>query len=216
MYDYTCRALSVLSNHIVVSLDYHLSPEAKFPVAAEESYFLLNWLSHHASSIGGNAQRISVAGDSSGGNLAAAAALLSRDRGGPRLTLQLLIYPVLNRDFSTKSYIENGEGFFLTTNKMQYFWNQYLTDPSKDDGNPYASPLKALNFRGLPPAHVITAEFDPLRDEGEMYCEKLSKAGVQASCKRYDGTIHAFMLFSSVIEKGELALSEAASVLKSF
>jgi acetyl esterase len=217
IYDHFCRMLSSLSDFIVISVDYHLSPEYKFPNAIEEAYSSIKWAAANAESLGGNALKLAVAGDSSGGNIAASSALLCRDRkeDSPRLCFQLLIYPVLNMDFSTRSYVENGEGYFLTRDKMIYFWNQYLSDKDKDSKNPYACPLISSNMQGLPPAHIVTAEFDPLRDEGQMYWKKLNESGVKSTYEMYQDTIHAFVLFSSVIQKGAIAISDVANILKS-
>ena len=141
-----------------------------------------------------------MGGDSAGGNLAAAVAQMAADRGAPGLTYQMLIYPVTNHAFDTPSYKENADGYLLTRDMMQWFWQQYLT--SDEDGkNAYASPMQAREVRRAAPAFVMTAEFDPLRDEGEAYGERLKKEGVSVECKRYDGAIHGFFSFGHIIQQ---------------
>src|SRR5262249_39726027 len=141
--------------------------------------------------LGADAKRLAVGGDSAGGNLAAVVAQMARDRGGPALVFQLLIYPVTSAAFDTASYRDNAEGYLLTAADMRWFWNHYLGTPA-DAANPYAAPLCARTLAGLSPALVITAEFDPLRDEGELYAHRLEEAGVPARLTRYDGMIHGF------------------------
>jgi acetyl esterase len=157
--------------------------------------------------------RIAVGGDSAGGNLAAVVALMARDRGGPRIAFQLLVYPVTDASFDTASYRDNAEGYLLTRAAMVWFWNHYL--PSPTDGlDPYASPLRAPDLRGLPPALVITAEFDPLRDEGEAYAARLRAAGVPVVVKRYDGMIHGFFQMAGVLDQGKAVIRDAADALR--
>ncbi|MEE9281074.1 MAG: alpha/beta hydrolase [Myxococcota bacterium] len=167
-HDGSCRALGNAARCTVVSVDYRLAPEAKFPAPLEDCFAATRWVAENASSIGVDAARVAVAGDSAGGNLAAGVTLLARERGGPALCHQLLIYPVMNHAFDTASYTENAEGYFLTREMMRWFWGHYLETES-DGLNPLASPLRAEDVSNLPPATVMTAEFDPLRDEGEAY-----------------------------------------------
>ena len=212
-HDATSRALANAAGCIVVSVDYRLAPEHKFPAAAEDAYAATKWVAESAAALGGDPRRIAVGGDSAGGNLAAAVCLMARDRGGPSLAYQVLIYPVTDYSFDTPSYRENAEGYLLTKDSMGWFWNHYLRDES-DGRNPYASPLRAESLAGLPPALIITAEFDPLRDEGEAYADRLREAGVPVACSRYDGMIHGFVGLATVLDKGKLAVGEAAGALR--
>ncbi|WP_042463138.1 alpha/beta hydrolase [Neobacillus dielmonensis] len=211
--DIPCRMLAKTVGCVVVSVDYRLAPEHKFPAAAEDSYAALKWVAENASELGADAKRIAVGGDSAGGNLTAVTALMARDKGGPSLAYQLLIYPVTNHSFDTESYLENAEGYFLTKNMMVWFWDHYLN--SKEDGlNPYASPLRAGDLSGLPPALVITAGFDPLRDEGEAYGNLLREAGVPVEATRYDGMIHGFFGMPGILDDSKKAIDQAADALK--
>jgi acetyl esterase len=171
------------------------------------------WAAQNAASINGDASRIAVGGDSAGGNLAAAISLMARDRGNPSLAFQLLVYPVTARDFNTKSYQQNADGYLLSKASMQWYWDHYLQSPA-DAANPYAAPLAASDLSNLPPALVITAEFDPLCDEGEAYAQRLQDAGTPTTCTRYDGMIHGFFGMPAVIDKSKQAVAEAAAVLK--
>ncbi len=212
-HDGTCRALANAARCAVVAVDYRLAPEAKFPAAAEDCYAAVCWIAENAAAQGFDAARIAVGGDSAGGNLAAVTALLARDRGGPRLAHQLLVYPVIDCAFDTPSYLENAEGFFLTREMMRWFWHHYLEKPDHA-ADPYASPLRASTLAGVAPATVITAEYDPLRDEGEAYAARLRQAGVATSLTRYDGVIHGFFGMGNVIDKARVAVAQAASELR--
>jgi acetyl esterase len=154
-----------------------------------------------------------VAGTSAGANLAAAVPLMARDRGRPAIAFQVLVYPITDGAMNTRSYQENAKGYFLTAASMAWFWNQYLSD-EKDRIHPYASPINAADLRGLPPALVITAEFDPLRDEGETYAERLRASGVPVTCTRYDGTIHSFVSMSAILDAGKRAFEQIVAALK--
>ena len=211
--DGSCRRLAVGADCVVVSVGYRLAPENKFPAAADDCYAATVWASENAASINADGSRVAVGGDSAGGNLAAAISLMARDKGGPRLVHQLLVYPVIERDFGTKSYEENANGYQLTRDDMVWFWDHYLRDES-DAANPYAAPTQAKDLSGLPPALVVTAEYDPLRDEGEAYAQRLKQAGVSTTCIRYDGMIHGFFRLASLIDKGKDATSQACSALK--
>ena len=213
-HDGTCRALAKASGCSVVSVDYRLAPENKFPAAPEDAFDVTCWLADHGSEIGVDPQRIAVAGDSAGGNLAAVVALMARDRGGPALAFQLLVYPIANFDFDTDSYRENADGYLLTEKMMRAFWNHYLADEA-DGGHPYASPLRAERLDALPPAFVVTAEFDPLRDEGEAYAARLAEAGVPTTARRYDGMIHGFFSMGHAIDRARVAVADAGHVLRS-
>jgi acetyl esterase len=203
-HDGTCRSLTKLAGCVTVSVDYRLAPEHKFPIPAEDAFAATQWAAANAASLGG---------DSAGGNLAAAVTLMARERGGPHLAEQLLIYPVTNFSFDTSSYESNALGYLLTRDVMRWFWDHYL--PSEEDGhNPLASPLQAPDLRGLPPALVITAEFDPLCDEGEAYGERLREAGVPVTVSRYDGMIHGFVGLAGIFPQGRRALQESADALR--
>ncbi|HZH75072.1 MAG TPA: alpha/beta hydrolase [Archangium sp.] len=211
--DPTCRRLCAGTGAIVVSVDYRLAPEHKFPAAPEDCYAATDWVARHAPELHGDTHRLAVCGDSSGGNLAAAVCLMSRDRGGPAIVCQVLAYPPMANVFDTPSYRENAEGYFLTREMMQWFWDHYLTRP-EDGRHPYASPLQAERFAGLPPALVLTAEFDPLRDEGESYASRLRQAQVPVRQVRYDGSVHGFFTLGGVMEQGMRALDEASATLR--
>jgi acetyl esterase len=212
-YDPTCRALTNAAGCLVVSVEYRLAPEHKFPAAPEDCYAAVQWVAAHAAAMRGDAARLAIGGDSAGGNLTAVVAHMARDRGGPPLVYQLLVYPVTNYGYDTVSYQENADGYLLTKDAMMWFWNHYLR--SATDGNdPQASPLRAQNLRDLPPALVLTAEFDPLRDEGEAYARRLQEAGVPVTLKRYDGMIHGFFSLGKVFAQGKQAIQEAANGLR--
>lgn len=210
--DVPCRMLANRARCVVVSVDYRLAPEYKFPTATEDAYAAVKWVAENAESIRVDPDRIAVGGDSAGGNLAAVVALMARDRKGPSLVYQMLIYPVTNHSYDTESYNENAEGYFLTKNTMVWFWNHYLRD-EQDGKNPYASPLLADDVRGLPPALVITAGYDPLRDEGEAYAERLKTAGVPVELTRYDGMIHGFFWMPEVLAEAHYGINQAANAL---
>jgi acetyl esterase len=209
--DVPCRHLANRAGCVVVSVDYRLAPEHRFPAAVEDAYAAFRWLTEQARDLHVDASRIAVGGDSAGGNLAAVVALMARDRDGPQPYFQLLLYPVTDCALDTPSYLENADGYLLTRDSMAWFWNHYLGDA--DRTHPYASPLRAENHHRLPPAFVVTAEFDPLRDEGEAYAHCLSAAGVSVESKRYDGTIHGFCWMPGVLGKGRVALDDAAAAL---
>ena len=211
--DSSARNLCVGGRCVVVSVDYRLAPETKFPGPAEDCWAATTWAVDHASSINGDPTRLAVGGDSAGGNLAAAMSLMAADRGGPKIALQLLVYPVTDANCNTVSYGENAEGYSLTKTTMQWYWDQYLSG-KEDVANAYAVPLKAKSLAGQPPALVITAEFDPLRDEGEAYAERLQEAGVEATATRYDGMIHGFFGMGAVVDKGQQAVDEASAALR--
>jgi acetyl esterase len=211
--DPTARHLTVGANCVVISVDYRLAPETKFPGAVDDAYAATIWAAQQAPRLDGDAGKIAVGGDSAGGNLAAAVALMARDRGGPPLVFQLLVYPVTARDFDTVSYRQHAEGYTLSLDSMRWYWDHYLQSPA-DASNPYAAPLVAQNLQGLPPALVITAEYDPLCDEGEAYAKRLQEAGVATACRRYDGMMHGFFGMTAVLDKGKQAMVEACAALR--
>ncbi|MDP7201750.1 MAG: alpha/beta hydrolase [Dehalococcoidia bacterium] len=211
--DGTARRLTAQTGCVVVSVDYRLAPEARFPAAAEDCYAVTQWVATNAAGIDADPGRIAVGGDSSGGNLAAVVSLMARDRGVSPPVFQLLVYPVIARDFDTGSYRQNGEGYGITRDSMKWYWDLYLTEDA-DASNPYAVPLLANDLSGLPPALVITAEFDPLCDEGEAYAQRLQEAGVAVTYSRYDGMIHGFFGMPAFIDRGRIAVGEASAALK--
>lgn len=198
---------------MVVSIDYRLAPEHKFPAPLDDCYAALQWVASNAASLGVDPSKLAVGGDSAGGNLAAAVALRARDEKGPGIKFQLLVYPVTHHDFGTGSYSDNADGYLLTRSMMDWFWNHYVRD-ANDSKNPYVSPLLAKDLSGLPAAVVYTAEFDPLRDEGEAYAKRLKEAGVQVAQHRYDGQIHAFWQMGGVFPAAAHAIDDASARLK--
>ncbi|MBO0863592.1 MAG: alpha/beta hydrolase [Mycobacterium sp.] len=190
-HDGLCRRFANLIPAVVVSVAYRLAPEHPWPAAAEDVYAVAQWAARNANILGGEARRIVVGGDSAGGNLAAVAALMARDRGGPLLAGQLLVYPMITADFDTDSYRLFGEGFYNPRQALQWYWDQYVPSPA-DREHPYASPLQA-DLRGLPPAVVVTAGHDPLRDEGIAFGDALKTAGADTVHCHYEGGIHGFM-----------------------
>src|SRR5581483_1117552 len=212
-HDALCRSLARAVPAVVVAVDYRLAPEHKFPAAAEDAYAATAWVAAHAGEIGADARRVAVGGDSAGGNLAAVVSLMARDRGGPRLAHQLLVYPATDAGLEHASMRENADGYWLTRDMMAWFWNLYLGG-ARDGGSPLASPLRAQDLRGLPPATVITAEFDPLRDEGEAYAARLRAAGVPVDLRRWDGMIHGFFAMETIFPQGRAAVEHAAAALR--
>ena len=212
-HDATCRELANGADCVVVSVDYRLAPEAKFPAAPEDCYAATQWVSREAEQLGIDPARIAVAGDSAGGNLAAVVAMMCRDRGGPSLVHQLLIYPVTDNRFDTTSYKDNGSGYFLSANMMRWFWHHYL-DSEADGDNPLASPLRARDLSGLPSATVLTAEYDPLRDEGCAYVKRLQEAGVATAHTNYPGVFHGFIGMTEQIPRARQAVEEACAALR--
>ncbi len=212
-HDVVCRSIARRAGAVVVAVDYGLSPENKFPVAVNQCYSATAWTARNSASFGVDPQRISVGGDSAGGNLAAVVALKARDEDGPTLALQVLVYPVTNlASFDTASYQEFREGYFLTKPQMEWFREQYLAEAA-DAWQPYASPLLAPNLSGLPPALIITAECDVLRDEGESYARRLEEAGVEVSCTRYAGMIHPFFSMPGAVPQACQAFDQVAAAV---
>jgi acetyl esterase/lipase len=211
------RDLVVESGAVAVFPDYTPSPEAYYPVAIYQIYAALKWVAANGSEIGVDGSNLAVVGNSVGGNMAAAVSLMAKEKQGPTIKLQVLLWPVTNADFETGSYKELGEGRFLSRNMMIWFWDNYL--PGKEARKEiYASPLNATaaQLRGLPPALIQTAENDVLRDEGEAYARKLDEAGVEVTLTRYAGLIHDYGLLNALAEipAVKTALLQAAAVIK--
>jgi acetyl esterase len=211
-HDGVCRALCARTPCLVVSVDYRLAPEHRFPAALEDAWAATAWVAEHAASIGGDPSRIAVGGDSAGGTLATVVALRARDHG-LALSLQLLVYPVTDHGFETSSYRELATGYGLTRDGMRWYWEHYL-GPGGDGSNPEASPLRADDLSGVAAACVVTVEFDPLRDEGEAYAERLRAAGVPVERRRVDGLIHGAYRMPGVIPRGGELLDVSVAALR--
>jgi acetyl esterase/lipase len=211
------RDLVVGSGQIGVFVEYTPLPEAKFPTQLEESYAALKWIAAHANEFGADGSRIAISGNSVGGNMSAALTLMAKDRNGPKVAYQVLFIPATDASVDTESYHEFGTGRFLARAFMKYGWDLYAPE-ERTRNNPYVSPLRASNdeLKGLPPALVITAENDPLRDEGEAYARKLMNAGVSVTATRYNGMIHDFVLLNALRQLPEVktALSEASDGIR--
>lgn len=213
MNDRPCREIAVRSGCVVVSVDYRLAPEHRYPAAPDDAYAATRYVAEHPAEFGIDATRLAVLGDSAGGNLATATALRARDLGGPALRLQVLVYPqVMLDDDGSASMREFGQGHFLTTESLTWFRGHYCPDAAARR-QPYASPLLA-DLHGLPPAFVLTAECDPLRDQGEAYVRRLRDAGVAVDLKRYDGMFHPFFSLPGVIDGAKVAIADVAAALK--
>ncbi|MDP1510438.1 alpha/beta hydrolase [Paenibacillus sp. CMAA1739] len=200
-HDRLIRELAVDSQAAVVFPEYSLSPEAKYPTAIEEIYAVVQWVAQHGHEHGLKPDTLTIAGDSVGGNMTAAVTLLAKERSGPAIRQQLLFYPVTDASFDTESYHEFATGYFLSREGMQWFWDQYTTDPN-ERAQITASPLRATidQLKGLPRALVITGEADVLRDEGEAYANKLREAGVDVTAVRFQGIIHDFVMLNPLSE----------------
>lgn len=209
--DAACRDLAESVGCTVVSVDYRLAPEHPFPAPVEDSYTALCWVAANMDRLGGNG-RIVVAGESAGGNLAAVMALRARDTNGPPIAGQLLLYPVVDADLSRDSYTRNGEGYLLTTDTMRWFWNHYCPEPQRK--HPDVSPLLAESLSGLPPAIVVTAEFDPLCDEGAEFARRLKAEGTDATLHQFDGLVHDFFATARMFGSSRRAVDEVYGALK--
>jgi acetyl esterase/lipase len=213
-HDGACRALTNRSGCLVASVDYRLAPEHPFPAAVDDAYAATEWVAEKISDFGGDASRLAVGGDSAGGNLAAVVSQLAKARGGPPIAFQLLVYPAVDRLDDSPSMTENADGPLLTVAWMEWFWGHYLTGPD-DALDPRVSPGIVADLSGLPPALVITAEHDPLRDQGARYAQRLRDAGVPAEHRNHDGMIHGFFQMAGVLDGGREVIDHAAAALRS-
>jgi acetyl esterase len=209
-HDGLCRMLANRAGATVVSVDYRLAPEAVFPAAVDDCVAVTKWVGAHGAELNVDTSRLAVGGDSAGGNLAAVVALAARDEGGPPIAFQLLIYPATDARMVSDSIAENGAGYFLEEPDMKWFYGHYAADAT----DWRVSPLLAKDLSHLPPALVLTAQYDPLRDEGEAYGEALRKAGGQVTVKRYDGMIHGFVSMTGIIDAAKAAVDVAGDALK--
>ena len=216
-HDPIARCVSRHADSIVVSVDYRLAPEHKFPAAVDDSYAAVAWVADHAAELGGDAQRIAVVGDSAGGNLATVVCQLARARRGPAIAFQALVYPVVDLDtnarFASREEFGGGD-YFLSMRDMEWFNSLYLTDPATQVKDPRVSPLNSQDLHGLPPALVITAGCDPLRDEGKAYADKLAAEGVPVEYRCFEQTIHVFLSFAPIIPAGDEGLAFLAERLR--
>jgi acetyl esterase len=212
-HDGTLRELCNAAGCAILAVDYRLAPEHRFPAAVDDCWAAATWAAANADSLEADADRIAVGGDSAGGNLTAVIAQLARDRQGLPLRFQLLVYPATDATTDTPSYRENATGYFLELESMRWFYDHYLGRDG-DRSDPRVSPLRTADLHGLPPALVITAEFDPLRDEGEAYAERLRAAGVPVTLTRYHGMIHGFFGMGAMLDQGRAAVAEAAAALR--
>ena len=212
--DMICRGLCHGASAVVVSVDYRLAPEHKFPAAVDDAWTATCWAAAHAAELGGDATRLSIAGDSAGANLSAAVALRTRDEKGPRLRAQILIYGSCNYpSVRTPSTEEFAAGPIITEAAIDYFWKQFLADPAVDQDHPWASPARAPSHRDLAPAFIATAEMDPSRDDGERYAEILARAGVPTESRRYPGMPHGFVSWVGLVDQAQQCIDHACAFL---
>lgn len=211
-HDAPCRMLAAETGYAVVAVDYGLAPENPFPAAVNDAYEALKWVAANSDTLGIDAEKIAVAGDSAGGNLAAVMCHKTRDEAGPKISHQLLVYPVTDDAMDTVSYVDNGEGYMLSRDTMTWFFGHYMVPDAA--GNPLLSPLHATSFAELPPATVITAEYDPLRDEGEAYADKLKAAGIDTLKQRIDGQVHGFFTMTDMMPEAAEVIALGAERLK--
>lgn len=212
-HDNLCRSLARQTGAVVVSVAYRLAPEHPFPAAPLDCYAATCWLVEQAAGLGIDGSRLALAGDSAGGNLALAVSQLAAQRQGPKVRHQCLFYPVTDAACDSPSFDDFADGYLLSAGMMRWFWQQYLQEGGQAD-DPLASPLRADSLDGLPPTTLITAEYDPLRDEGEAFAEALREAGVSVRVQRCEGMIHGFVSMAPFVERAAQVLSEAAMELR--
>ncbi|WP_254544018.1 alpha/beta hydrolase [Halomarina pelagica] len=215
--DGICREIAAHTGCVVASVGYRLAPEHPFPAAVDDAYAAVEWVARNAPAVGGDPDRVAVAGTSAGGNLAAVTALRAREEPIDGLTLagQLLLYPITDRAFDTRSYEENAEGYLLTRADVRWFWDLYLRS-SVDAHSPFAAPLRAPDLSGLPPATVVTAGFDPLRDEGVAYARRLEESGVDVAHEHYPGMIHGFLSVTDEVDVAREAMETVAGQVRAW
>jgi acetyl esterase len=213
--DGICRGLANATGALVVTVGYRLAPEHRFPAAIDDCYAAVRWVAAHASEIGADATRLAVGGDSAGGNIAAGVALRARDSGEVELAGQLLVYPNTDQLADDESMRRNDDPWLFNHRSVAWYRQHYLADPA-DALNPLASPLRANRVDGLPPTLVITAEYDPLRDQGEAYARRLAEAGVPVELSRYPGMVHGFFAMAGTVDAGRTAIAQAATSLRTW
>lgn len=203
IYDGTCRLIAKHVGCVVIAVDYHLAPEYPFPAAPEDCYAATAWVANHSQQLDIDHAHLGVWGESCGGNLSTVIAMMARDKGSPDLVCQIIISPMLDLDFNRNSYQRCAEGYILTRDTMHWFWKQYLSQEI-DKKNPYALPVQAKNLTHLPPALIVTTEYDVLKDEGEYYSQMLQQAGIQTIYCNYEGLTHGFFDLYYKIEKAKI------------
>lgn len=213
-HDALCRSLANAARCAVLAVDYRLAPEHRFPAAVDDALAAIRFAASEGRALGIDATRIAAGGDSAGGNLVAVAAIAFRDQDGPRLALQVLLYPVTDLSLESASYATLGQGYMLTLDRMRYFRRQYLRDDG-DVADWRASPLRAADLSRLPPALIVTASHDPLVEEGKAYADRLAAAGVPVTYRCYDGMVHGFMTMAGAVHVGRTAIEETALALRS-
>ncbi len=212
-HDRLCRALANAAASVVISVDYRLAPEHRYPAAVEDAYAATLWALANVAELSGGVARVYVGGDSAGGNLAAAVALLARNSRVAGIAYQVLLYPITDRSFDSPSYRDKADGYLLSRDDMMWFWENYLA--REEDGlDVYASPLRAFDLSRMPPALVVTAEYDPLCDEGEAYARRLREAGNRVRQIRYDGMIHGFLRRTRSLDRARAAIREIGEILR--
>ncbi|QGJ70219.1 Carboxylesterase NlhH [Planctomycetales bacterium 10988] len=212
-HDAVCRSLANQGKIMIIAVDYRLAPEHRFPAAVEDAYAATEWVLENTDQLNINPKQVMVGGDSAGGNLAAAVTLMYAHRGRSPLAMQFLAYPICDYNFETPSYEAYADGYNLTRGMMKWYWDHYLPTPQQAK-HPFVSVLQAEKLDGVPPALILTAEYDPLRDEAEAYAEKLKAAGIPVTLKRYNGLLHGFLRQTKQIDRARHALVDIADVLQ--
>lgn len=214
IYDQTCKMMCHHANCIIIAVDFRLAPENPFPTPAEDCYLATCWVANHVKELNIAPGKLGVWGESCGGNLATVVSMMARDRKGPQITCQIIITAMLEYDFTTQSYLNNGQGqYLLSQDSMQWFWDCYITNKA-DKNNPYCAPCTAVDLSNLPPAFVVTVGFDPLHDEGKKYSDQLKFAGVQTQYRCYSGLIHGFFDLYSTSALAKNACHEIMTITK--